>query len=150
MEETEKTFVMLKPGCLQRRIVGAVLNRLERKGLKITALKMLRMDRAMAEAHYAEHRGKAFYEKLLEYTVSGPVIAMVLEGGGAVALVRRLAGPTDLYESPPGTIRGDFAARTRLNIIHASDSSASAERETALFFKAGELCGWEDGNARWF
>ncbi|MDR2185415.1 MAG: nucleoside-diphosphate kinase [Treponema sp.] len=150
MEKIEKTFVMFKPGCLQRRIVGEVLNRLERKGLKIIALKMLHMNRAMAEAHYAEHRGKDFYEKLLEYTVSGPVIAMVLEGDEAIALVRRLAGPADFHESLPGTIRGDFAARTRLNIIHASDSAASAEREMALFFKAGELCSWEDGNARWF
>jgi nucleoside-diphosphate kinase len=150
MEKIEKTFVMLKPGCLQRRIVGEVLSRLERKGLKITALKMLRMDQAMVEAHYAEHRGKDFYAKLMEYTVSGPVVAMVLEGEEAVGLVRRLAGPTDFHESLPGTIRGDYAARTRLNIIHASDSPASAEREIALFFKADEICGWEDGNARWF
>ena len=150
MGKIEKTFVMLKPGCLQRRITGEVLSRLERKGLKMIALKMLRMDRAAAEALYAEHRGKDFYEKLLEYTVSGPVIALVLEGEEAVALVRRLAGPTDFHESPPGTIRGDFAARTRLNIIHASDSPAGAEREIALFFRAGEICTWEDGNARWF
>jgi nucleoside-diphosphate kinase len=146
----EKTFVMLKPGVLQRRIAGEVLGRFERKGLKIIALKMLRMDTAMVEAHYAEHRGKAFYEKLLEYTLSGPVIAVILEGEDAVALARRLAGPTDVREAPPGTIRGDFAARTRLNIVHASDSAASAEREIALFFKPGELCQWEDGNAQWF
>jgi nucleoside-diphosphate kinase len=146
----ERTFVMLKPGILQRRIAGEVLRRLERKGLKIVALKMLRMDQAMAEAHYAEHRGRDFYAKLIDYTLSGPVIAMILEGEGAVALARRLAGPTGADEAPPGTIRGDFAARTRLNIIHASDSPASAERETALFFRAGEICPWEDGNERWF
>jgi nucleoside-diphosphate kinase len=150
MEKTERTFVMLKPGILQRRITGEVLSRLERKGLKIVALKMLRMDGAMAEAHYAEHRGRDFYAKLIDYTVSGPVIAMILEGEGAVALVRRLAGPTDIGEAPPGTIRGDFAARTRLNIIHASDSPASAEREIALFFTAGEIYPWEDGNEKWF
>jgi nucleoside-diphosphate kinase len=146
----EKTFVMLKPGVLQRRITGEVLSRFERKGFKITALKMLRVDKPLAEAHYAEHRGKGFYEKLLEYTLSGPVVALVLEGDEAVSLVRRLVGLTDVKESLPGTIRGDFAARTRLNIVHASDSPASAEREIALFFKPEEIIGWEDGNERWF
>jgi nucleoside-diphosphate kinase len=141
---------MLKPGVLQRRIVGEVLGRLERKGLKIIALKMLRMDKAMAETHYAEHRGKNFYEKLVDYTLSGPVIAMILEGEGAIARVRRLTGPTDVNESLPGTIRGDFAASTRLNIIHASDSPESAVREAALFFRGDEILDWEDGNVRWF
>jgi nucleoside-diphosphate kinase len=146
----EQTLVLLKPGVLQRRIVGELINRFERKGLRIAAIKMLRMDRALAETHYAEHRGKDFYEKLLEYTVSGPVIALILEGEDAIVRMRLLAGPTDIRDSLPGTIRGDFAARTRLNIVHASDSPASAERETALFFKPGEFCPWEDGNAPWF
>jgi nucleoside-diphosphate kinase len=146
----EKTFVMLKPGVLQRRIAGELLNRFERKGLKIVALKLLRMSRGMVEAHYAEHRGQDFYEKLVEYTLSGPVIAMVLEGDEAIAVVRRLAGPTNLLDAPAGTIRGDYAARTRLNIVHASDSPASAEREIGLFFKSEEFCPWEDGNRDWF
>jgi nucleoside-diphosphate kinase len=146
----ERTFVMLKPGVLQRRIAGEVLSRLERKGVKIIALKMIRMDKATAEAHYAEHRGKNFYEKLVEYTVSGPVIAMILEGPGVIMTIRHLAGPTDVNESPPGTIRGDFAGTTRLNIIHASDSPESAVREIPLFFREEEVCDWEDGNARWF
>jgi nucleoside-diphosphate kinase len=146
----EKTFVMLKPGVLQRRITGEVLNRFERKGLKIVALKLLRMDRGMVEAHYAEHRGRDFYEKLVEYTLSGPVIVMVLEGEEAIAVVRRLTGPTSLLEASAGTIRGDYAARTRLNIVHASDSPASAEREIALFFKGEEFCPWDDGNQDWF
>jgi nucleoside-diphosphate kinase len=145
----EKTFVMLKPGVLQRRIAGELLNRFERKGLKIVALKLLRMSRGMVETHYTEHRGRDFYEKLVEYTLSGPVIAMVLEGEEAVAVVRRLTGPTNLLEAPAGTIRGDYAARTRLNIVHASDSPASAEREIALFFKPEEFCPWEDGNQDW-
>lgn len=145
----ERTLVLLKPGCLQRRIVGEVLNRFERKGLKIIALKLLRMDRPMVEAHYAEHRGKDFYGKLVEYTLSGPVIALILEGEEAVLGVRRLAGPTSLADALPGTIRGDYAARTRLNIVHASDSPASAERECALFFRPEELCFWEDGNQTW-
>jgi nucleoside-diphosphate kinase len=146
----EKTFVMLKPGVLQRRIAGEVLGRFERKGLKILALKLLRMSRGQAETHYAEHRGRDFYEKLVEYTLSGPVIAMVLEGEEAVAVVRRLAGPTNLLEAPAGTIRGDYAGRTRLNIVHASDSPASAEREIGLFFGPEEFCPWEDGNQDWF
>jgi nucleoside-diphosphate kinase len=146
----ERTFVMLKPGVLQRRIAGEVLRRFERKGLKIIACKMLRMDRALVEAHYAEHKGRDFYEKLAAYTLSGPVIAMALEGDEAVSAVRRITGPTDIHESAPGTIRGDYAARTRLNIVHASDSPASAEREIALFFKPEEICEWEDGNAAWF
>jgi nucleoside-diphosphate kinase len=141
---------MLKPGVVQRRIAGEVLSRLERKGAKIIALKMIRMDKARTEAHYAEHRGRDFYEKLVEYTLSGPVIAMILEGPGIIGMTRRLAGPTDVRESLPGTIRGDFAGTTRLNIIHASDSPESAAREIPLFFTEGEICDWEDGNARWF
>jgi nucleoside-diphosphate kinase len=146
----EKTLVLLKPGCLQRRIVGDVLNRFERKGLRIIALRLLRMDESLAAAHYAEHRGKDFYEKLMEYTLSGPVIALILEGEEAVSVVRRLTGPTALGDALPGTIRGDYAARTRLNIVHASDSPASAERECALFFKPRDICPWEDGNQAWF
>jgi nucleoside-diphosphate kinase len=146
----ERTFVMLKPGVLPRRITGELISRFERKGLRIIAIKMLRIDRGMAESHYREHKGKDFYDKLVEYTLSGPVIAMILEGEDAVALVRRLAGPTDVREAPPGTIRGDYAARTRLNIVHASDSSENAARETTLFFKEEEICRWEDGNLSWF
>ncbi|MDR0316417.1 MAG: nucleoside-diphosphate kinase [Treponema sp.] len=146
----ERTFVMLKPGVLQRRIAGEVLSRFERKGLKIIALKLLKMNKTLVETHYAEHKGKDFYEPLLEYTLSGPIIAMILEGMEAITVVRRLAGPTNLDEMAPGTIRGDFAARTRLNIIHASDSISSAEREINLFFKPEEIIEWEDGNQQWF
>ncbi|MDR3303690.1 MAG: nucleoside-diphosphate kinase [Treponema sp.] len=146
----ERTFVMLKPGALQRRIVGEVLSRFERKGLTIVALKMLCMSADLVKAHYAEHCGKDFYDKLVEYTLSGPVIAMILEGEAAIGVARRLIGPTDFREAAPGTIRGDFAAMTRLNIVHASDSSANAAREIALFFKDTEICEWEDGNASWY
>jgi nucleoside-diphosphate kinase len=146
----EKTFIMLKPGCLPRRIVGEVVGRFERKGLKITALKLLRLDRETVETHYAEHRGKDFYEKLVEYTLSGPVVAAVLEGEDAVAVTRRLVGPTGLGDALPGTIRGDYAARTRLNIVHASDSPESARREIALFFGPGEILEWDDGNGEWY
>ena len=109
----ERTLVLLKPGVLQRRIAGEVLTRFERKGLKIIALRMLRMDKSLTETLYAQHQGKDFYDKLIEYSSSGPVIAIVLEGEGTISKVRRLAGPTDINESLPGTIRGDYAARTR-------------------------------------
>jgi nucleoside-diphosphate kinase len=146
----EHTFAMLKPGVLQRRLAGEVISRFERKGLKIIALKLMNMDAALVQAHYKEHLGKDFYEKLREYTLSGPVVAMVLEGEGAIAAVRRLIGPTDVNAAPPGTIRGDFCYQTRLNIVHASDSKESAEREIGLFFKPGDLIPWEDGNGQWF
>lgn len=146
----ERTFVMLKPGVLHRRIAGEIVNRFERKGLKIIALKMLHMDRTVVETHYAEHVGKNFYQELVDYTCSGPVVAMILEGKEAISTVRRLIGPTNIHDSQPGTIRGDFAASTTLNIVHASDSKPSAEREIALFFKPDEICDWDDGNKGWF
>ncbi len=146
----ERTFAMLKPGILPRRLVGEVLSRIERKGLKIIALKLTRIDRTLAERHYAEHLGKAFYDKLIDYTVSAPVVAFVLEGEDAIGKLRRLCGPTDVKESLPGTIRGDFCFTTRLNIIHASDSPESAAREIGLFFAEGELHPWSDGNDAWY
>lgn len=146
----ERTFAMLKPGILQRRLVGEVLSRIERKGLKLIGLKLARIDRALAERHYAEHLGKAFYEKLVEYTISAPVIAFVLEGDDAIAKLRRLCGPTEVKDSLPGTIRGDFCFTTRLNIVHASDSPESAAREIGLFFSESELFPWSDGNNEWF
>jgi nucleoside-diphosphate kinase len=141
---------MLKPGVLHRRAVGEIVHRFERKGLKIIALKMIRMNKTMAETHYAEHVGKKFYQELVDYTCSGPVVAMILEAESAISKVRRLIGPTNVNDSQPGTIRGDFAASTTLNIVHASDSTAAAEREIALFFKPEELCLWDDGNHSWF
>jgi nucleoside-diphosphate kinase len=146
----ERTLVLLKPGCLQRRIVGEVLSRFERKGLKLVALKLIKLDGATAEAHYAEHREKPFFGSLVEYTLSGPIVALILEGNEAISVVRRLAGLTKLQDALPGTIRGDYAAQTQLNIVHASDSPASSERECALFFKPGEIFPWEDGNQAWF
>ncbi|HOK00169.1 MAG TPA: nucleoside-diphosphate kinase [Termitinemataceae bacterium] len=146
----ERTFVMLKPGVLQRRIVGEVLHRFERKGLKIIALKMMHLSEELVKTHYKEHEGKPFYEKLIAYTTSGPVIALIIEGEGVIATVRRLVGPTDVTAALPGTIRGDYAYQTRLNIVHASDSPEAAEREIKLFFEPEEIHPWEDGNARWF
>lgn len=141
---------MLKPGILPRRIVGEVLNRFERKGLKIIALKMIRITKTIAEEHYAEHSSKGFYQNLIAYTTSAPVIALILEGSEAVSMVRRLVGATNILDSAPGTIRGDFAYSTQANIVHASDSRANAAREIKLFFSDEEICDWEDNNAAWF
>jgi len=127
-----------------------VLLRIERKGLKLVALKLMNIDRKLAETHYAEHAGKDFHDKLVTYTISAPVVAMVLEGADAISKLRRLCGPTNVQEALPGTIRGDLCFNTRLNIIHASDSPASAEREISLFFRENELITWEDGNDVWY
>lgn len=145
----ERTFTMLKPGVLARRVAGEIITRIERKGFVIRAVKTLRIDRALAEAHYAEHRGKDFFERLVSYITSGPVLAMVLEGDGAIAMLRKLCGSTKAEEAAPGTIRGDFGMHTNLNIIHASDSPESAAREIGLFFKPGEILEWEDGSHDW-
>jgi len=145
----ERTFTMLKPGVLPRRIAGELIARLERKGFDIVGMKLMRVSPALAEGHYAEHRGKPFFRELVDYICSGPVIAMVLEGDNAVRLLRSLCGSTKAEEAAPGTIRGDFATHTGLNIIHASDSPEAAAREITLFFKPEELIGWKDGNNGW-
>ncbi|MEN6364334.1 MAG: nucleoside-diphosphate kinase [Rectinema sp.] len=145
----EKTFAMLKPGVLSRRIAGEILTRIERKGFDLVAAKLLVIPRALAERHYAEHRDKPFFGELVDYICSGPVLAMVLKGDGAIRILRSLCGPTKAEEAAPGTIRGDYALHTGLNIIHASDSPEAAEREIALFFKPEELIDWKDGNDGW-
>jgi nucleoside-diphosphate kinase len=145
----ERTFTMLKPGVLARRVAGEIITRIERKGFVIRAVKTLRIDRALAEAHYAEHKGKDFFGRLVAYITSGPVLAMVLEGDGAIAMLRKLCGSTKAEEAAPGTIRGDYGMHTNLNIIHASDSPESAAREIGLFFKPEEILEWEDGSHDW-
>ncbi len=145
----ERSFVMLKPGVLQRRAAGEIISRFEKKGLRLVALKMLQIGQPLARTHYAEHEGKGFFEELVAYTTSAPVVAMVLEGEGAIAIIRKICGPTRVEEAAPGTIRGDYAMHTTINIIHASDSAQSAQREIALFFKPEEICAWSDGNSEW-
>jgi nucleoside-diphosphate kinase len=145
----EKTYVMLKPGVLQRRLAGEIIARIERKGLKLVALKMIKIPWELAETHYAEHMGKDFFPGLVSFICSGPVVAMVVEGDDAIARVRALCGATKVDVALPGTIRGDYAMHTNHNIIHASDSGASAAREIGLFFKDAELCPWTDGNDAW-
>ena len=140
---------MLKPGVLNRRIVGEVINRLERKGLKLVGLKMMNISEELAGKHYAEHEGKPFFGDLVSYITSAPVVAMVWQGEDCVTLVRKLCGATKPSEAAPGTIRGDFCLHTQFNVIHASDSDESAAREIGLFFKDEEIFNWEDSLKDW-
>lgn len=145
----QKTFCMLKPGILQRRIVGEIISRIERKGMKIHAMKTMQIPRPLCEEHYAEHKGKPFYESLVSYMTSGPVVAMVVGGEEAIPFLRAVAGKTNPAEAAPGTIRGDYALITQNNIIHAADSPESAAREIGLFFDEAEILDYEDPNAHW-
>lgn len=135
----EQTFLMIKPDGVKRRLVGDILIRLEKKGIKIVAMKMLQITRELAELHYQEHKGKEFYEELIKFITSGPVVAMVLEGEGIVGLIRNFAGKTNPKEAGCGTIRGDYAFDITQNVIHTSDSVTSAQREIVNFFKKSEI-----------
>jgi len=141
---------MCKPGVLNRRLVGQVISRLENKGLKLVGLKLMQISPELAGQHYAEHKGKSFYDELVSYITSGPVVAMVWQGDDCVTLVRKVVGATKPSEAQPGTIRGDFCSHTNHNIIHASDSDESAEREINLFFKPEELIDWRDEASLWY
>ena len=135
---TERTLVLIKPDGVQRRVVGDIISRIERKGLTIVALELKSVDDALARAHYAEHADKSFFGSLLEFITSGPVVAAVLEGPRAVAAFRQIAGGTDPVEkATPGTIRGDLGLETQFNLVHGSDSAESAAREIELWFPAG-------------
>ncbi|GHJ37613.1 nucleoside-diphosphate kinase [Streptomyces sp. TS71-3] len=132
---TQRTLVLLKPDAVRRSLVGEIIRRIEQKAdWRITALELRTLDRATLEQHYAEHVGKPFYEPLVEFMGSGPVVALVAEGERVIEGVRRLAGPTDPIAAEPGTIRGDYGTITRENLIHASDSEESAQRELKIFF----------------
>lgn len=129
----EKTFVMIKPDGVSRGLVGEILRRYERKNLKITYMKLLTAHVDTVKEHYKEHIGKSFYETLVNYMTSGPIIIMVLEGENAIALVRKLNGATKVEDAAPGSIRGDFAVSTTYNVVHASDSAENASREISLW-----------------
>jgi nucleoside-diphosphate kinase len=135
----EKTLILLKPDCVQRRLIGAILQRFEQKGLRLAGLKLVQVSRGLAEQHYAVHKGRPFYESLLKFLVSGPTVALVLEGPNAVSVGRNLIGATDGAKAAPGTIRGDFALSVQNNLIHGSDSPENAATEVALWFKQEEL-----------
>lgn len=132
---TQRTLVLLKPDAVERRLIGEIIGRIERKaGWTITALELRQLDRETLEQHYAEHVGRPFYEPLIEFMLSGPVVVLVVEGERVIEGLRQLAGPTDPIQAPSGSIRGDFGTIVRENLIHASDSEESAIRELKLFF----------------
>ncbi len=145
----QQTLIMLKPDAVHLRLISALTERFERKGLRLAGLKLLKTDRALAEQHYAVHKGKPFYESLLSFLTSGPTVAMVWEGREAVAVCRTLIGATDGSKAAPGTIRGDFALSVQNNLVHGSDSPENAAAEIALWFKSEELVNYGPTDANW-
>jgi nucleoside-diphosphate kinase len=145
----ERTYLMVKPDGVQRSLIGEIVGRFERKGLKLVGAKLMNVPVETAERHYAEHKGKQFYEPLLTFITAGPVFAMVWEGDHAVELARLLIGKTNALDAAPGTIRSDFAIHTRFNLIHGSDSTQSAEREIGIFFKPEELVSYDKATDHW-
>lgn len=145
----ERTLVLVKPDGMQRGLAGEILSRLERRGLKLVGLKLLQVDEALARRHYAVHEGKPFFEGLVRYITSSPIIAAVFEGTNAVALVRNTMGATNPAEAASGTIRGDLAVEIGRNLIHGSDSLENAEKEIALFFRPDEIVSWSREADRW-
>ena len=139
----QKSFVMMKPDAVQRRLMGKILSRFEEKGLQIVAVKLIQIDEELAKTHYGEHAEKPFFPSLVEYITSSPSLAMVIEGEEAITTIRKLVGATNPLEADLGTIRGDYGMDTGRNIIHASDSPASAEREIGLFFNEDEICDYD-------
>ncbi len=135
----ETTLVLLKPDAVQRGLVGEIVNRLEKTGMKLTGMKLMQVSQDLANEHYGEHVGKPFFDGLVSFITSGPIVAMALEGNGAVAIVRKTMGATNPADSPPGTVRGDYGIDIGRNLVHGSDSVESAKREVALFFDDSEL-----------
>lgn len=139
----EKSLIIIKPDGVQRRLIGEVIGRIEKKGLKIAALKMLQVSRELAEKHYAVHKGKKFYESLVSFITSGPVVAMAVEGPNAISVMRKLMGKTFGFEAEPGTIRGDFGVSTQFNLVHGSDSPETAGFELSLWFDESDYAQYE-------
>jgi nucleoside-diphosphate kinase len=146
----ERTFALVKPDGVRRGLVGEIVTRFERKGLKVVAAKMLRVTPELAQRHYAEHQGKPFYPALIQHITSGPVVALALEGRSAISVVRLLTGATNPQTAAPGTVRGDLALGITPNLIHASDSADSAARELALYFTAEEYLAYSRVGEEYF
>ena len=146
----ERTLVLIKPDGVQRNLVGEIISRFENRGLKILALKFVRVSDALAREHYKVHFGKPFYEGLIRYITSSPVVAMVLEGPNAISAVRQTMGSTNPLEATPGSIRHDYGLATSRNLTHASDSIENAEIEISIWFSSDELCSWERTGENWF
>jgi nucleoside-diphosphate kinase len=145
----QRTFVMVKPDGVQRGLVGEVISRFERRGLRRVALRMVVMGRDLARRHYGAHQDKAFFPDLMEYITSAPVVAMVWEGPGAIGLARAMLGPTDASQAPGGTLRGDYCMDIGFNLVHGSDGPEAASREIALFFEAEELYNYRRDLEKW-
>jgi nucleoside-diphosphate kinase len=136
----ERSLVLLKPDCVERRLMGQIISRFEAKGLNIVAMRMLRVTPDLAKQHYAEHVAKPFYPSLEEFITSAPIVALAVEGLDVIRLIRDMLGATNGLKAVPGTIRGDFSSSRQMNLVHASDSAESAARELALYFKPNDLC----------
>src|SRR5262245_46009382 len=145
----ERSLIILKPDAVQRGLIGPILTRLEQRGLKLAGLKLMRIDNQLAHRHYAIHEGKPFFNGLVEYITSGPVVVAVVTGKNVISMVRNTVGATNPVQAAPGTIRGDFAVEIGRNLIHASDSPENGEKEIALFFSAPELVQLERSTDPW-
>jgi len=146
---TQQTFVMLKPDTVQRDLVGDILSRFERRGLKIAAMKLIQIDKATAEDLYESHKGKDFYKGLIEYVTLGPSVVCVIEGFGCIQAVRKMLGATNPIESDAGSIRGDYGLFLRRNVVHAADSPETAQREISIFFKPKEILDYKKSDEEW-
>ena len=149
MPELQRTLLLVKPDGVQRLLVGRVLTRFEERGLKLVGLKLVLTDRALAEEHYAVHREKPFFTGLVDFITSGPLVAAVLQGPNAIAIVRAMNGATRPQEAAPGSIRGDFAVETAQNLVHASDSAETATAEIAMWFDAADVLDYDREVDRW-
>jgi nucleoside-diphosphate kinase len=136
----QRSLVLLKPDCVERRLIGTIISRFEAKGLNVVAMKMLRVTPELAKQHYAEHVSKPFYPSLEEFITSAPIVALAVEGLDVIRLIRDMLGATNGLNALPGTIRGDFSSSRQMNLVHASDSPESASRELGLYFGAGDFC----------
>ena len=145
----ERTLVILKPDCVQRRLIGRVVSRFEEKGLKISALKMMQISEDLAHEHYAPHKERPFFQSLVRFMTSAPVVVLVVEGSRAVSVVRKLMGKTFGFEAEPGTIRGDFGVSNQFNLVHGSDSSESAQEEIGRFFSDAEVLEYPLSDNAW-
>ncbi len=146
----ERTLILIKPDAMERGLVGEVISRLEKKGLKIVGIKMIKLDNATLEEHYAHLKDKPFFDGIISYMKSTPIIAMILEGDGAVDVTRKIVGATKPWEAEPGTIRGDLALGLPSNLLHASDSPETAEKEIMRFFKPDEVFEWKRSLEHYF
>ena len=145
----ERSLVLIKPDAIQRGLAGKIISRLEEKGLKIVAMKMLRMDKNLAQRHYAVHKGKAFFDDLVNFIASSPIIAAVFQGGNAVEIIRQVMGETDPAKARSGTIRGDFGIDIGHNLVHGSDSLENASKEIELFFRTEEILNYDRELDKW-